>query len=215
MSQCFLRARRSSNSARARSVPWRRSTKGETTARRKSPHPRVIGLGKGRRGGVLCRERDGRQPEQDPQEKPKIGVQYKILVGLQSIKGQGKQEESRVPEEDKGKGKRGRALELLHDPPSEYQNREAHDEPKDKSAYPHLKNNAAEAAFHARSRRLRVKDPRNILDTERGRADAVAIRPSFISERAEEIPNRIVPGAMLECAGSAAGRERFAVDRHA
>src|SRR5258708_5492207 len=130
----------------ARSEPWRRSTKGETTARSKSPHPRVIGWGKGRRGGELCRERDGRQPEQDPQEKPKIGVQYKILVGLQSIKGQGKQEESSVPEDDKGQGKPGRALELLDDPPSGYQNRQAHDEPNEKSAYPHLKNNTAEAA---------------------------------------------------------------------
>src|SRR6266478_4585296 len=59
-----------------------------------------------------------------------------------------------------------------------------------------------------------MKDTRDILGAEGSCADAVAVGPPLVTESAEEIPNRVIPGAVLEFAGAAAGREGFCVDRH-
>src|SRR5713226_5041709 len=130
ISQCSLRARRSSNSARARSVPCRRSTKGETTARRKSAHPRAKRWKRLSGSGVLSRNSQSWQTEQDAKEKPKIGVQDKILVRLHSVKRHGKQEKSGVPEDDECQWKPGRTAQFLYDLPCREHDRYAHDKPE-------------------------------------------------------------------------------------
>src|SRR5260370_10406665 len=112
-----MRARRSSNSARARSVPCRRSTKGETTARRKSGHPRAKRWKRLSGSGVLSRNSKSRQTKQDAQEKPKISVPSKIFIGLHSAKRHGKQEKSRGPEANECQRKPGRTAQFLHDLP--------------------------------------------------------------------------------------------------
>ncbi len=56
-----------------------------------------------------------------------------------------------------------------------------------------------------------MKKFRNVLYAERARADPVAIRPAFISKGAEKIREGVSPAAVLQLAGTAAGRESLRV----
>src|SRR5205809_3114993 len=104
-----MRARRSSSSPRERSVPWRRSTKGETTARGTSARPGLQNLSARRSGCKLRRESKGGQAKQDPQEQPKVGVHYEILVRLHPGIGNGNKKNTGVPENHEGDGEQGRS----------------------------------------------------------------------------------------------------------
>src|SRR6266478_4861369 len=68
---------------------------------------------------------------------------------------------------------------------------------------------------HADDRRFCVKDTRDVLSAEGSRADAVAVRPTVVTESAEEIPQRVIPGPDLEFARAAAGRKSLGVKRDA
>src|SRR6266481_424571 len=193
----------------------RLSTKGVTTARRKSAHPGAIRLGKLRGGGVLGRNSKSRQTEKDAKEQPKIGIQYKIFVRLDAVKCHGKEEKSGIPKDHECQWKPGRTSQLLHDSPCREQDRKAHDEPENQAADSHLKNERSEATLHADDRRFCVKDTRDVLSAEGSRADAVAVRPTVVTESAEEIPQRVIPGPDLEFARAAAGRKSLGVKRDA
>src|SRR5690242_1259433 len=58
-----------------------------------------------------------------------------------------------------------------------------------------------------------MKILRYVLGAEGGRANAIAIRPAF-SERTEEIPDGVIPGAVLEIAGAAGRRQSLSVKSH-
>src|SRR5260370_40958648 len=109
-----MRARRSSNSARTRSVPWRRSTKGETTARRKSTHPGLLKLRGRLDGSKLHGGGESRQAEQDAQEQPEIGGHHEILIRLDSGITNGGKKNSRVPQNHEAYGKPRRAPQPCH-----------------------------------------------------------------------------------------------------
>src|SRR5437762_1868982 len=213
-----MRARRSSSSARERSVPWRRSTKGETTARRTSTRPRLLKgllkLSARRRGCKLRRDSKGGQAKQDAQEQPQIGVRYKILVGLHPGIGNGNQQNSRVPKNHEANGKPGRAPESLHDAPRREDDRKGHHQPKEEAADAHFHHERSESALDADDRRLGMEESCDVLRAKRRGADTVAIRPAFVTERAQEISDRVIPGAILQLAGAAAGRQRLRVKGH-
>src|SRR6266446_1078691 len=136
------------------------------------------------------------------------------MIRLQSIECQGEQKKSGISKDNKSQLKPGLASESLYDPPRGDNDGKAHDEPKSQSHHAHLENEAAEAAFHSHGRRLGMEDTCDILSTKRQCANAISVRPALVTESAEEIPNRVIPCAVLEFAGAAAGRERFCVKRH-
>src|SRR5689334_24973925 len=117
MSQPYLPARRSRTSARTRSVPWRRSTKGETTARRKSANPAARGFSCGSGVRELRRKSDRGKPEEQTEQQPEIRVQQEVLVAHQSSVCSRDEQEEGVPKNDESKREPGRAFQLLYDLP--------------------------------------------------------------------------------------------------
>src|SRR6266849_985194 len=111
-------------------MQWRRSTKGETAARRKSANPAppwLSGRGVSRK---LCREPNRGKPEQHPKQEPKIGIQQEIFIRLNTTKGGREKQKQSVPRNYEAQRKQERAFQLFDDLPSGDRNRQAHKEPE-------------------------------------------------------------------------------------
>src|SRR5207245_3650608 len=134
------------------------------------------------------------QSEDNAEENPKISVKDKIFVGLDAGKRHGEKEKFRVPENNKRDWKPKRTSHLFYDSPRGKQDRETHDRPEYETSRAHLKNNCAEATFHAYRWRFYMEDTRDILRTERLGAYTISVGPTLIFECTQEIANRIIPG---------------------
>src|SRR5207245_6543401 len=108
-----------------------------------------------------------------------------------------------------------RTSQLFYDSPRGKQDRETHDKPEYETSRAHLKNNCAEATFHAYRWRFYMEETRDILRTKRLGAYTISVGPALITECSQKIDQRIIPTSALKRAVGAAGRKSLGIESDA
>jgi len=92
-------------------------------------------------------ERKPRQPVQNPNQNPEVGVDQEILVEGDAVVSHRKEYEKYKPEDHERDGKPGRATQLFDNFPGRNRDRDAHKDPKKQSNDAHFNNQLSISVF--------------------------------------------------------------------
>src|ERR1700682_715934 len=180
------------------SVPWRRSRNGDTTTICKQASV-CLSLPRG-----CLRDRKiswkFRNSEQHAKHQPKIGVPDEVLVRNETVKAQWEAQQKGVPENRKPDWKPHRSFQFLGGLPRGMGDCIGQYNPQEQAYNPKLDHQLAIAVFHTNIHRRSMHKASYVLHPQGSGPNSIAVRPTWIVKRCDEILQGIVLGSKTELA---------------